>query len=62
MYPEYFRQKKLLSFVFIAFLLISFFIHTKGALSSSNRFDEYQGNKENDSNNTWNWKEVPFLR
>lgn len=62
MYPEYFRQKKLLSFVFIAFLLISFFIHTKGALSSSNRVDEYRGNKENDSNNTWNWKEVPFLR
>lgn len=58
---EYFKQKKALSFVFIALLLVSFFIHTKGAVSSSNRIDETPDNSENNADRTWNWKEMPFL-
>lgn len=62
-HTEFFRQKKALSFAFIILLLISFFIHTKGALSSSIvTSNEANSNEDNKPEKMWEWKKAPFLR
>lgn len=63
-HSEFFKQKKALSFVFIILLLISFFIHTKGALSTK-VWVEWNSKPEDVDNRPermWDWKDPPFLR
>lgn len=64
LYPEFFKNKKILNFIFAVLLLVSFFIHTKGALSSR-IWVEWNGTPEDVDKHPermWDWKDPPFLR
>lgn len=63
-YPDFFKKKRLLNIAFVILILISFLIHTKGAVSYR-VWVEWNG-KPNDVDThperMWDWKDPPFLR
>jgi hypothetical protein len=63
-YPEFFKSRRIVNFILIVFILISFLIHTKGALSYR-VWVEWNGLPQNvdaKPERMWDWKDPPFLR
>lgn len=64
MHPHFFREKKIIFFVFSFLVIISFLIHSKGALDGK-VWVEWNGKPQDVDQHPermWNWSDPPFLR